>query len=281
MSRYLTTWLIILVVISFEYFALNFSPGSSLLLSLQKRGFINEALEISAQPGRKVSLWLGWVGLGLMIFMNLYSMRKRLDFMKNLGKLSSWLNFHIFCGLLGPTLILFHSNFKVRGLVSISFWSMVISFTSGIVGRYFYVQMLREKSHLEEDAQKIDDKLKLFLEKSAQNFNEDLYKTTKHNALVLAGLPRGLQTELNPFSALYHSILGDFRLAVGQLKIDLSWPTGSRYFLQSYAISVRRALFLSAFQKLMGYWHTFHFPFAIFMYVVAVIHVAAALVLGV
>jgi hypothetical protein len=281
MSRYLTAWLIIFIIVGYEYYALNFSPGSSLLLALQNKGYINESLEISAQPGRRVSLWLGWVGLGLMIVMNLYSMRKRLDFMKNLGKLSSWLNFHIFCGLLGPTLILFHCNFKVRGLVGISFWSMVVSFSSGIIGRYFYVQMLRERSHLDEDAKKTEEKLKSFLVKSVQNFNEQSFTEAKHKALVVAGLPNGLQTELNPFSALYYSVLGDLKLAFVQLKIDLSWPTGTRYLLESYAVNVRRALFLSAFQKLMGYWHTFHFPFAIFMYVVAVIHVAAALVLGV
>ena len=75
--------------------------------------------------------------------------------------------------------------------------------------------------------------------------------------------------------------VGDLKFAVGHLTVPAGWPEVSSFFLREYAVVKRRALFLESFQKLMGYWHAFHFPFAIFMYVVAVIHVAAALILGV
>ena len=44
---------------------------------------------------------------------------------------------------LGPILVLFHTAFKFGGIVSISFWSMVAVFLSGIIGRFIYIQIPR------------------------------------------------------------------------------------------------------------------------------------------
>ena len=39
-----------------------------------------------------------------------------------------------------------HSSFKVGGLVSISFWSMVAVALSGVFGRYLYLQIPRTRA---------------------------------------------------------------------------------------------------------------------------------------
>ncbi len=281
MKKYLGVWIFSSLVVGFEYYALNFNPHLSLLAKLQSRGLLGQSLDISPSPGRMVSLWLGWVGLSLMIIMNVYSMRKRFRFMQSWGKLSAWLNFHVFCGLLGPTLILFHCNFKVRGLVSISFWSMVVSFTSGIIGRYFYVQMLREKNFFETEAERIEQKIDRMLQRTLAAVSLEENQKYKELALRHAGLLPGDLDSINPFQALAHAFAGDIRMSFSPPLIPAAWPAGSKYLLAGFALNKRRASFLAPFQKLMGYWHAFHFPFAIFMYVVAVIHILAAMVLGV
>ncbi|MEZ4987706.1 MAG: hypothetical protein R2795_22200 [Saprospiraceae bacterium] len=53
------------------------------------------------------------------------------------------MEFHIFLCTLGPVMILFHTAFKFGGIVSISFWSMVIVVASGVIGRFIYVQIPR------------------------------------------------------------------------------------------------------------------------------------------
>lgn len=281
MKKYTFIWLIIFLAVGLEYFALNFSPHWSLLLKLQSKGLINSAQEISPLPGRIVSLWLGWIGLGLMIIMNVYSMRKRIRPLQNMGKLSDWLNFHIFCGLLGPSLILFHCNFKVRGIVAISFWSMVVSFTSGIIGRYFYVQLARNQNNYETESDRREQQLTKVLETKKITTTETELDAYKHLALTYVGLPDGTTTSVNPIFALFYAIAGDIRLYFKLPVIPKNWPVATEHILAEYALNKRRAMLLEPFQKLMGYWHTFHFPFAMFMYVVAVVHVAAALVLGV
>ena len=280
MKKYLTIWFIAFLIVSYEYYCLNFTPQLSLLLFLQSKGYIRESLKISAEPGRTVSLWLGWVGLIAMLLMNFYSMRKRFGFMQNWGKLSSWLNFHVFCGLLGPMFIFFHCNFKVRGLVAISFWSMVVSFTSGIIGRYFYVQLLKARVDFENDASQKLSRLDQILEKNKIEASTEEKKVYSNKALAFAGVPQNTES-INPLVALASSVAGDFRRSFSDPAIPTNWPPVSKYILIDYAISYRRAVLLDPFQRLMGHWHTFHFPFAVFMYLVAIVHVATALILGI
>lgn len=273
---YITIWLTIFAFLAYEYGALNGLPLPSLFVALSNRGVI--PFKVSPDPGRLLSLWLGWIGLSLMVVMNLYSLRKRTQFLAGMGKLSAWLNFHVFCGLLGPTFILFHCNFKVRGLVAISFWSMVISFTSGVIGRYFYLQLVMKKADFHQDSQKWIKRLQRFLAKSSVEWNDQAYSPYLQQALVVAGVRK--TGNGGAVSVFWNSIAGDIRLQLHALEIPKEWPRKSEIALREYALSVRRATTLENFQRLMGYWHAFHFPFAIFMYVAAVIHVTASLIFG-
>ncbi|HSE42015.1 MAG TPA: hypothetical protein VLH08_14720, partial [Acidobacteriota bacterium] len=78
------------------------------------------------KPGGTIGHKLGIAGSGMLTLLLVYSVRKRLRFMQGKGALSLWLKFHIFLGVAGPSLITFHSAFKLRGIVAISYWSMVI-----------------------------------------------------------------------------------------------------------------------------------------------------------
>lgn len=276
MRIYLLVWVVISGYLAFEYWALNFHPELSSLILLQAKGLID--FKVSPDPGRPLSLVLGWIGLSLMIVMNVYSLRKRFQFMSGLGRMAAWLNFHVFCGLLGPTFILFHCNFKVRGLVAISFWSMVVSFSSGIIGRYFYIQLVGKKVEFEKMSLAWVEKLKGALEKFKLPFDEELAKPYFDQALALAGANAQVK---NPLQAFFLSFAGDIRLTYKTPATPQAWPAITAEALKYYALNKRRAQFLESFQKLMGYWHTFHFPFAVFMYLAAIIHVAAALVFGI
>jgi hypothetical protein len=269
---YIFIWVIILCFLSSEYLALNGYGSASVLRMLQAKHVIG--FDVSADPGRSLSLWLGWIGLSLMLVMNVYSLRKRADFLKGVGRLGEWLNFHVFCGLTGPTFILFHCNFKVRGLVAISFWSMVVSFSSGVIGRYFYLQIVQAKSDFTRDSDKWLNRLKRYLKQQSVNW-QDSFDPYLDNALELAGAS-GPRT--GGLKDLGHAMLGDLRLHFVRLDIPDEWPAPSEFALKEYALNKRRALTLEGFQRLMGYWHAFHFPFAIFMYGAAAIHVTASMI---
>ncbi len=273
-------WILVLIFLSYEYYGLNFNESLSILKKLQAEGYIPKSYQITKDPGRQLSLFLGWTGLSLMVIMNVYSLRKRVSWLSNAGKITAWLNFHIFCGLIGPTFILFHCNFKVRGIVGISFWSMVVSFTSGLVGRYFYVQMLQAKKEFDEESEKRIAKISRVLERLKIPFTPEDKEIYTQKALQLVGAPLN-DKPFNPLKALTYSMIGDIRMAFSSPETHPKWPPATKLILKDYALNKRRSALLIPFQRLMGYWHAFHFPFAIFMYVAAIIHVTAALLFGV
>lgn len=222
-----------------------------------------------------MSYLFGWLGFGIMCTTNPYILRKRLSFMKNWGKLSGWLEFHIFCGILGPILIIFHSNFKVQGLVSISFWSMIICSSSGIIGRYFYIQTLKKKEDLKKSALALKEK---FISLHSAKLTPEKMEEILNYSMVFAGAKIAAT---NPFSIFFASLKADIVMMFNDPAKEFGLTPASGRLLKSYGLENRRINFLDPFNKLLGYWHSFHLPFAFFMYIVAIIHIIAALMFGV
>jgi len=98
------------------------------------------------KSGGSVGHRLGIVGSGMMVLMLGYSVRKRVRLLHRLGPLRRWLDIHIFLGIMGPLLVILHSAFKVQGLVALSFWSMIVVASSGVFGRYLYLQIPRTRA---------------------------------------------------------------------------------------------------------------------------------------
>lgn len=283
-SGYVTLWVGITALMIYENYLLNQSPANSFSAEIQKTFFPNSPFNLSPQAGRPISLFLGWSGFGFILLTNFYILRKRLGFLR-IGKLPGWLNFHIFCGLIGPTLIVFHTNFKVRGLVSISFWSMIIVAASGIIGRYFYIQLGKKKHEIEGDARYWDDRFTSLVKQLPLQIPEQNIVATKRAALQMVGgsaLARYQSMgQGSVLGALLASLVGDVRMMFALPKSIAGLPGNSKLILKEYALTTRKVFFYDFFQQLLGYWHSFHLPFAVFMYLVAVIHIATALLFGV
>ena len=276
-STFVFLWLIVLGFLGLEYYQLHHEK-IGLIGLLKNRGWIESEFNSSPEAGRPISLFLGWSGISVMLATNLYIFRKRFEFMQGWGALANWLNFHIFCGLLGPTFIVFHSNFQVRGLVAVSFWSMMISVASGVVGRYFYQQLARLESDFLGQADLYIQRLKRVAEKRGLVLKEENLAGCMHHALKKSGALTDLK---NPFAVLFSSLIGDVNLILSPPLAPTGTGESGSFALKCYAVNRRRARNLGSFRQLMGYWHTFHMPFAIFMYVAAAFHIAAALILGV
>jgi len=86
---------------------------------------------------------LGIVGFVLMLMTEiLYSLRKRIRTVR-FGRMSLWLKFHIFTGLVGPYMVLLHTSWKFNGLAGVTTLLTVIIVISGFVGRYIYTRIPR------------------------------------------------------------------------------------------------------------------------------------------
>ena len=133
---------------------------------------------------------LGILGFILMLMTEfLYSFRKR-SRLARWGKMSDWLEFHIFTGLVGPFLVLLHSSWKFQGLAGVIMLMTGIIVLSGLVGRYIYTAIPRAEdgSDLQLNAPKGSDKYDSINSEKTNNEEVSLQKikTIEKNRRMLA-----------------------------------------------------------------------------------------------
>src|SRR5688572_2748992 len=92
---------------------------------------------------------MGIVGFIFMLMTEtLYSLRKRSRTVK-WGKMSNWLQFHIFTGLVGPYMVLLHTSWKFNGIAGVTTLFTIIIVISGFIGRYIFTRIPRTLDGLE------------------------------------------------------------------------------------------------------------------------------------
>ncbi|MEI7850080.1 MAG: hypothetical protein WCK35_30085 [Chloroflexota bacterium] len=94
---------------------------------------------------------LGILGFFLMILTEvLYSLRKRTRSVQ-WGKMSEWLQFHIFTGIVGPFMVFLHTSWKFNGLAGVVTLLTFVVVASGFIGRYIYTRIPRNADGIEMD----------------------------------------------------------------------------------------------------------------------------------
>lgn len=93
-------------------------------------------------PQRGVGYWLGIIGGSMMLLLLIYSARKRFMWLRWMGGIPAWFQFHMVLGVIGPILILFHANFRLGATNSnVALFSMLLVAGSGVIGRYMYTRL--------------------------------------------------------------------------------------------------------------------------------------------
>lgn len=221
---------------------------------------------------------MGIVGFILMLATEvLYSLRKRYQGARY-GKMSTWLSFHIFTGLVGPYLVLLHSSWKFNGLAGVVMLFTIIIVLSGFVGRYFYtavprsadgavleletlekmeadiqIELIEKAKAQPELAGIVQGLISVGLQTNTQKRNADLQKQARHLRALWqkAGnqVPAGLRNEWRRLRAL------------GERQITIKQQLAS----------------LSTARRMLAIWHTLHVPFGMVLFLLAFIHIIGAL----
>jgi hypothetical protein len=235
------------------------------------------------KPGGSRGHALGIVGGTMMALMLLYSVRKRVPALRRAGHLSTWLRGHIFLGIVGPALVILHTAFKVQGLVAISFWSMIAVAASGFAGRFLYLQLPRTAAGDELTLSEATDLNRAISEELTAQFG--LRQTQLAELDEIAG--RG-HAERQSLLALLLTlplapILLRWRVArFRRRSAQVPRPLLTRFasLARQKVILQRRLLLWGQLRELFHYWHVVHKPFAVLMYLFAVVHVAVAWITG-
>jgi len=236
------------------------------------------------KPSGVLGHGLGILGsLSMIIGVSTYMLRKRMRSMMRIGKLSHWLEFHIFLCTLGPIMVLFHTAFKFGGIVAISFWSMVAVFLSGVIGRFIYIQIPRSIEGRELNLSEVKELkgdfgniIKKEYNLDEESFNEIIESTKRKFDVYIS----------NPIGRYFSKRAQDSR-AIRKVKNLLTknnlsrTESGNILRLVKNEISLNRKIDrLVTMQNLFKYWHVAHLPFALVMLIIMVIHVIVTIVFG-
>lgn len=231
---------------------------------------------------------LGIAGGSMMLLLLLYPVRKRMPRARYVGSTRSWFRLHMTLGILGPALILFHSNFSLGATNSnVALACMLIVSGSGLFGRYFYRHI-----HLELNGREATlDELKEFSSRlqltSTVSFLPALARQIDEEQAIVERRFAATPLLLRPLQGAVWAIGARRRLrravrdAVAKGADRRRDP--SRESLQQTAFryiddrigAARRVLEFRAFQALFSLWHALHMPLFFMLIIAGTVHVVA------
>jgi hypothetical protein len=235
------------------------------------------------RPSGPVGQTLGVVGGLLMLMPFIYVMRKRIPGLRSVGSLKTWLEIHLFCGILGPVLVTFHTSFKFNGIVSAAYWSIVAVVLSGFVGRYLYVRIPRSIRGTELPRTALDAKAaSLWDELTRSVASPDMLDRVR--AFEQAAVPRH-SSDLSFFDLLFGEITFGRRVRTLDRELGrLGFPREIRSEVVALtaerSVLLRRIAHLQRTKTLFGLWHVFHLPLVYLQLVIVIAHIGVTVYLG-
>jgi hypothetical protein len=244
-------------------------------------------------PEEGLGYWLGIVGGSMMLMLLLYPLRKRIIVLRFLGSTQKWFRAHMILGVLGPLLVLYHSNFQLGSFNSrVALYCMLLVAGSGIVGRHIYAHIHRglygRKSSLTE--------LRNDLTKSLENSHglATLLPALTAKLESLAAEVQGCAvtgtmdtgTSLKWTFKQYSVWFSLWVTARRELKARATESTtvardyrrlrkASSAYVRRFVRLTGRVAQFTLYEKLFSLWHVLHMPFFFMMVISALLHVLA------
>jgi hypothetical protein len=264
-----------------------------LLLALLVWGTWRISLLGLFKSGDDTGYWLGVAGAVMMLVLLSYPLRKYMRFAHGWGNIRIWFWMHILLGVLGPLLILLHSNFQTGSLnAAVALYSMLVVAGSGVAGRFIFQRVNRglhgEQTSLQE------------LMRKAGMDRDDARSRLAFAPQVEQRLKDFEQRELQPGEGLQHLLRTVFWLPLLQLQtyrrcvreLDVLLPRmaksqhwspedlkrrrrRARKMVGRYLDTVVRVAQFSSYSLLFSLWHVAHIPFVYVLVLTALVHVYA------
>jgi len=234
---------------------------------------------------------LGLTGGIMMLIVMCYAMRKRIKLMRKLGNIEGWYYFHLFGGVLGPILILFHTDFSFQSVNAIvAFIAMSLVVISGIVGRYIYTRigygLHRKLLAIKDTEQNLIETLRSHQSEAVEVIERRL---SKFALASLAG-PRSILKLPLRFIAIRTSAATCYVRASEDLTLMLrnmanvnGWDlheyktrlSDEKRLLRDHINAVVEIARVHLFERLLVRWRVLHIPLLYILLITGLIHVLA------
>ena len=222
-------------------------------------------------------------GFVLMLFPVAYGFRKKLARLRHVGTMKTWLEIHIFCGIVGPVLVTFHTSFRFNGIVSVAYWTMVVVGLSGFVGRYLYVRIPRSMRGIEISRAELD--------RRADELSQRIGSARLPPALLekIGEFERRAVPQSEASTSVAGLFFGELRVRreLAELDRDILHADRAPEFLRDVVLVIaeratllRRVAYLERTKRMFNLWHVFHQPLVYVMFSIVVLHIALTVYMG-
>lgn len=246
------------------------------------------ATERFISPESGLGYWLGITGGSAMLLLLWYPARKRLPWLGFSGSVKNWFRLHMALGLLGPLLVLFHSNFSLGATNSnVALACMLVVSLSGLFGRYFYSRIHLEfygskatLAQLQANAQRVrNDTTKLQL---LPGLSGKLDETEAALLRAVARLPLILRPGVTLWR-MWHARRDFGRYIEATLAVAPKQRAEllaherllAQRMVEERLEALRRVVDFTAYERLFAAWHILHLPLFIMLLLAGIIHVVA------
>src|SRR5690349_16904214 len=257
--------------------------------SLPMAGRVRSPLHPWLKPAGYIGQSAGLLALAIFIFLWLYPVRKKFRWLAFTGAIARWLDVHVLAALALPLLVAIHAAWRFTGLIGLGFWSMMVVWFSGLVGRYIYARIPRTRQGVELTIEEIAARRGALLEEIARSSGLDA-------SLVATTLAAGQapMAQRGSLGTLWRMIADDFTRRRAAAKLRRLWEArgprrrkNDREMLRATLRLARRemalaqqARMLDATHDVFRYWHVLHRPVAIAALIAVLIHVAVVVAVG-
>jgi hypothetical protein len=252
---------------------------------------VRDPLHVWLKPSGYIGQSAGLLALTLFLFLWVYPLRKKWRWLAFTGTIARWLDAHVLAALALPLLVAIHAAWRFTGVIGLGFWSMMLVWLSGIVGRYIYSRIPRGRAGVELTLEEIAARRDGLFDQIAQHSGLD--RPTVEAALapaVASARARGIVRTLG------RMIADDLARRGAERRLLRAWKargggSGRRAFDRT-AIRVvlrlarqevklaQQVRMLDATQAVFRYWHVFHRPVAIAALLAVLVHVVVVVSLG-
>ena len=229
---------------------------------------------------------LGITGGSLMLILLLYPLSKRLSLLSRWIPIRYWFGIHMLFGIVGPVMILFHSNFHLGSTnSSIALICMLLVAGSGLIGRYIYTHihhgLYGKRITLEELKHELENKHTdlMHIYKVDEGLNKRIAimenRALQNYAGIMKSLVHVLSLSIDARRLQYKSM----RFLKKRIIINTNTAAPDRIitkdFIKRYTTALRRIAVFRVYERMFSLWHILHLPLFIMMIITAVIHIFA------
>ena len=235
---------------------------------------------------------LGIIGGSSMLILLFYPVRKYVRWFRSLGAVKYWFRIHMFLGVFGPLLVMFHSNFNLGSVNSnIALISMITVALSGFVGRFIYVKIHISLYGQQVTIKELRDDLKnargvlgndVSLSEKVVNMLKRYEKSIlKHRTFLLGVLHLPINVIYTKW--IYYKLIYGIKKGIKRRAKEKDWDrayqkemiSGVKDTLFIYTSTIRKFAELKLYERLFSLWHVLHLPLFVMLIISGIVHVIA------